>query len=59
MIHVSNVRGLEIAVDRDRSMSVERKAQFGEGDLSDVREAPLLPEVNRLGILSWTHDFDA
>jgi hypothetical protein len=43
MIHVSNVGVLEIAVDRDRSMSVERKVQFLEGDLSGVREAPLLP----------------
>ena len=44
MIHVSNVGVLEIAVDRDRSISVERKVQFGEGDISGVREAPLLPE---------------
>ena len=47
MIHVSNVGVLEIAVDRDRSMSVERKVQFWEGDISGVREAPLLPVLNR------------
>lgn len=43
MIHASNVGVLEITVDRDRSMSVERKVRLGEGDISGVREAPLLP----------------
>jgi hypothetical protein len=43
MIHVSNVGVLEIAVDLDKSMRVERKVQFGEGDISSVREAPLVP----------------
>lgn len=45
MIHVSNVGVLEIAIDRDRSISVERKVQFGEEDIFGVREAPLLPEL--------------
>lgn len=57
MIHVSNIGGLEIAVDRDRSMSVERKVQFGEGDISGLREAPLLPEVNASNILMKRVDF--
>jgi len=48
MIHVSNIGGLEIAVDRDRSMSVERKVQFWEGDISGLREAPLLPESSKM-----------
>jgi hypothetical protein len=43
MIHVSNVGVLEIVVDRDGSMSVERKVQLGEGDIPGVPKAPLLP----------------
>lgn len=57
MIHVSNVGVLEIAVDRDRSISVERKVQFGEGDISGVREAPLLPVTKRPTILAEIHPF--
>lgn len=48
MIHVSNIGVLEIAVDRDRSMSVERKVQFWEGDISGLREAPLLPVISKM-----------
>jgi len=57
MIHVSNIGGLEIAVDRDRSMSVERKVQFWEGDISGLREAPLLPEVSKTLTLKKILDF--
>jgi len=37
MIHDSNIGVLGIAVDRDGLMSVERKVQFGEGDISGLR----------------------
>lgn len=57
LIHVSHAGVLEIAVDRDRSMGVERKVQFGEGDISGVKEAPVLPASERsvtlLSILSF------
>ena len=43
MILCQNVEVLEITVDRDRSMSVKRKVRLGDGDISGVREAPLLP----------------
>ena len=46
MIRVSNVGVLEITVDRDRSMSVERNVQSGEGDISGVREVLLLSMLN-------------
>jgi len=57
MIHVSNIGGLEIAVDRDRSMSVERKVHFWEGDISDLRKAPLLPESNKISSFPLIIDF--
>jgi len=57
MIHVSNIGGLEIAVDRDRSMSVERKVHFWEGDISDLRKAPLLPEVTKMPTSKKLLDF--
>jgi hypothetical protein len=58
MIHVSNVEVLEMTVDRDRSMSVERKVQLGEGDISGVREAPLLPVSVRLNNFVYIVDFN-
>jgi hypothetical protein len=52
MTHVSNVGVLEIVVYRDRSMSVERKVQFGEEDIPSVPEAPLLHVLNPLTSVS-------
>ena len=59
MIHVSNIGVLEIAVDRDRSMSVERKVQFWEGDISGLREAPFLPVSNKRSYFALIIDFES
>lgn len=58
MIHVSNVGVLEIAVDRDRSISVERKVQFGEGDFSGERGCGLLPESEYAAIMTGIQYFN-
>jgi len=57
MIHASNIGVLEIAVDRDRSMCVERKVQFWEEDISGLREAPLLPESSKMSFYKKRLDF--